>query len=149
MNLANATFSNGAQEVFARAAEEAKRLGHDQFGAQHILLGVLKMSRGAASSALNTAKIDRDAVRRTIESRYPAQAPLPRSVEIPYDPSGIAVVRGALSQAEANADGRVTSGHVLLAAIGQETDLAHQILMSAGVKVEELTNLLSGPLDDE
>jgi ATP-dependent Clp protease ATP-binding subunit ClpC len=149
VNLGNTSFSDSAREVFARAGEEANRLGHERFGAQHILLGVLQTTRGAASSALDAAGIDRDAVRRSIVSLYPARAPFDRSSELPYDESGVAVVRGAFSQAEASGAGHVTSGHVLLAAIGQDTDPAHQILRSAGVEVAALVQLLPGSLDDQ
>ena len=46
-------FTERAQKVLALAQEEAVRLGHNNIGTEHILLGLIREGEGIAAKALD------------------------------------------------------------------------------------------------
>src|SRR5699024_11459953 len=46
-------FTERAQKVLALSQEEATRLGHNNIGTEHILLGLIREGEGIAAKALN------------------------------------------------------------------------------------------------
>ena len=46
-------FTERAQKVLALAQEEALRLGHNNIGTEHILLGIVREGEGIAAKALS------------------------------------------------------------------------------------------------
>ena len=51
-------FTERAQKVLALSQEEALRLGHNNIGTEHILLGLIKEGEGIAAKALKSLDID-------------------------------------------------------------------------------------------
>ena len=58
-------FTNGARNVVMAAQQEARRLGHDCIGTEHVLLGLLR-GEGIAASALAELGVAADAVEREV-----------------------------------------------------------------------------------
>jgi ATP-dependent Clp protease ATP-binding subunit ClpA len=56
-------FTDGARQVVVLAQEEARALGHDYIGTEHLLLGLLGEEKGLAAVALGEAGVEPDAVR--------------------------------------------------------------------------------------
>jgi ATP-dependent Clp protease ATP-binding subunit ClpA len=72
-------FTDQARDVVIHAREEARRLGHDYIGTEHLLLALLDPSGGATAAVLADAGVDaavvRDAVRRRLaQPRTPLTA---------------------------------------------------------------------------
>jgi ATP-dependent Clp protease ATP-binding subunit ClpA len=72
-------FTDQARDVVIHAREEARRLGHDYIGTEHLLLALLDPSGGATAAVLADAGVDaavvRDAVRRHLaQPRTPLTA---------------------------------------------------------------------------
>src|SRR2546423_15709477 len=55
------------QEALSSAQTKAVRYGHQQVDVEHLLLALLEQERGLATSILNKAEVDVDALRRRVE----------------------------------------------------------------------------------
>src|SRR5215472_4778964 len=60
------TFADGARRVVVLAQEEARMLGHDHIGTEHILLGLIREGEGVAAKALESLGIGLEAVRQQV-----------------------------------------------------------------------------------
>lgn len=67
----NDNFSQQVKDVIAFSKEEALRLGHDQIGTEHLLLGIIRDGEGKAVSVLEALNLDLNEIRQKIESINP------------------------------------------------------------------------------
>lgn len=67
----NDNFSQKVKDVIAYSKEEALRLGHDQIGTEHLLLGILRDGDSKAVSILESLNVDLRSVREKIELLAP------------------------------------------------------------------------------
>jgi len=61
-------FTDRAQKVIVLAQEEARRLGHNVVGTEHILLGLIAEGEGVGAKALTAMGVSLDKVRQEIEN---------------------------------------------------------------------------------
>lgn len=61
-------FTERAQKVLALAQEEALRLGHNNIGTEHILLGLVREGEGIAAKALQALGLGSDKIQKEVES---------------------------------------------------------------------------------
>lgn len=69
----NDNFSQQVKDVISYSKEEALRLGHDQIGTEHLLLGIIRDGEGKAISVLEALNVDLDEMRQKIENLNPAK----------------------------------------------------------------------------
>ena len=69
-------FSSRVKDVISYSKEEALRLGHNQIGTEHLLLGMLRDGGGKAISILNSIEVNLDELRKKLFSEYPIFASL-------------------------------------------------------------------------
>lgn len=136
-------FGQAARKVFSEGAAEANRLRHPRFGAHHMLLAVLGLSDGGASSVLDAFRVDRAAARTWIEHTFPVGDAPPDRGEMPYDASGMEVLQSAIGRARDAAADRVTTAHVLLGLLHTEEAPGYRALEAAGVDVPALIAALT------
>ncbi|QTV06158.1 ATP-dependent Clp protease ATP-binding subunit [Faecalibacter bovis] len=67
----NDNFSQQVKDVIAYSKEEALRLGHDQIGTEHLMLGILRDGEGKAISVLEALNVDLKELRQKIENLNP------------------------------------------------------------------------------
>ncbi|MFL2628264.1 MAG: ATP-dependent Clp protease ATP-binding subunit [Candidatus Marisimplicoccus sp.] len=65
-------FSSRVKDVISYSKEEALRLGHNQIGTEHLLLGMLRDGGGKAISILNSIEVNLDELRKKIELLNPS-----------------------------------------------------------------------------
>jgi hypothetical protein len=129
-------FSAGARRALVLAEREARSLGHDRVGTEHVLLGLLADEDGAASAALRDAGAALPAARRKVAE---AVGPATRVGDEPVAPSPRctrAVGRAPRFARDQQSD-VVGSEHLLLAVLDVE-GTAGQVLRGLGVDVEHL-----------
>jgi len=73
--LGDIPFTPRAKKVLELAAEEARNLGHNYIGTEHILLGLIKEGEGVASQVLMNLGLDLDSVRTEIMNLLGASLP--------------------------------------------------------------------------
>lgn len=67
----NDNFSQRVKDVIAYSKEEALRLGHDNIGTEHLVLGILRDGEGKAVKLLQSLNVDLQEVRNKIEVLSP------------------------------------------------------------------------------
>lgn len=126
-------FTTEARQAVVVAQEEARGLGHDHVGTEHLLLGVLDQAPGIVDLAA-------DAVRAQLE---PGEAP--PAGQIPFDPEAKRALELALRACIERRDELILPGH-LLAGIAGAAGRGTAILRDAKVDVAAPT-LRMRPLD--
>ena len=87
-----------AQQAMAVAQEQALLLGHDHVGTEHLLLGLLKESEGAAAKLLDLEGVSFESVRQKVEDNA-GQSGSTSTGSPPLTPRAKKVLQLALRQA--------------------------------------------------
>jgi ATP-dependent Clp protease ATP-binding subunit ClpC len=101
------------RQVVVLAQEEARALGHEHVGTEHLLLGLLREEEGLAAQALTDIGVTVERVRAEVEKRH---APSDEKVtgQIQFTPRAKKVCELALREALANGHNYVGTEHLLL-----------------------------------
>ncbi len=147
------TLTPRGKKVIDLAYKEARGLGNNYIGTEHILLGLLREEEGLAGRVLRLLGVQveecRDAVGFVQRRPDEDEQPLPEDQPDPVDPS--------FSLAELLADAfkfaevlgqPVRSEHVLLALCERDAFSAKDILARHGVTTESLLEELRGTTDE-
>ncbi|GGJ93341.1 negative regulator of genetic competence ClpC/MecB [Lentibacillus kapialis] len=128
-------FTERAQKVLALSQEEAVRLGHNNIGTEHILLGLVREGNGIAAKALEALGLEVTKIQQEVEKligtgKQPMQT-------IHYTPRAKKVVE--LSQDEARKLGHsyVGTEHILLGLIREGEGVAARVLNNLGVSLNK------------
>ncbi|MFD2043203.1 ATP-dependent protease ATP-binding subunit ClpC [Ornithinibacillus salinisoli] len=128
-------FTERAQKVLALSQEEAVRLGHNNIGTEHILLGLVREGEGIAAKALESLGLEVPKIQEEVEKligvgKQPMQT-------IHYTPRAKKVVE--LSQDEARKLGHsyVGTEHILLGLIREGEGVAARVLNNLGVSLNK------------
>lgn len=132
-------FGADARRALALADQEARLLGHDRVGTEHLLLGLLADEASPAARALREAGATIAAARRKVTEAVGAGTPgaTPSSSSAR---ASRAIGRAPRFARDLGADG-VGSEHLLLAVLDVE-GTAGQVLRGLGVDVEQQGNAL-------
>ncbi|MFB4170094.1 ATP-dependent protease ATP-binding subunit ClpC [Virgibacillus sp. JSM 102003] len=128
-------FTERAQKVLALSQEEAVRLGHNNIGTEHVLLGLVREGEGIAAKALQSLGLEVPKIQEEVEKligvgKQPMQT-------IHYTPRAKKVVE--LSQDEARKLGHsyVGTEHILLGLIREGEGVAARVLNNLGVSLNK------------
>jgi hypothetical protein len=136
-------FTKEARRVVTVAQVEAKELGHNYIGTEHLLLGVLGSEEGVGALALAefgvTLKEGREDVKRLIgEGEEPKRPQRRRGPRMPFTPRSKKVLELSLRVARKMKDDFIGSEHIVLALVGEGEGVAAEILREKGVNEKEL-----------
>jgi ATP-dependent Clp protease ATP-binding subunit ClpC len=141
-------FSDRARRVVVRAQAEAKALGHDYVGAEHILLGLTHESiGGVAAGTLKSLGIGLEAVRQRVEETAGRGEQAP-SGHIPFTPQAKKVLQLSLDEAVQLGHNYIGTEHILLGLLREGDGVAAQVLTGLGADLdrarEQVIRLLDG-----
>jgi len=126
-------FTDRARHVVALAQREARTLGHDDIGTEHILLGLIDEGAGVATTALTSMGINLDEMRQAVlDSIGRGAEPPPESGHIPFAPRAKKVLELSLREANQLGHNYIGTEHILLGLIGEGGGAA-RLLAAAGV----------------
>ena len=130
-------FTERAQRVIVLAQEEARRLGHNVVGTEHLLLGLIAEGEGVAARALQTLGISIDDVRAEIERV------IGRGEAAPTGPSGFTprtkrVLELAFDEARQLGHSYIGTEHILLGLIREGEGVAAQVLINLGADLDKV-----------
>jgi ATP-dependent Clp protease ATP-binding subunit ClpC len=128
-------FTERAQKVLALSQEEAVRLGHNNIGTEHILLGLVREGDGIAAKALESLGLEVSKIQEEVEKLIGAGKQPMQSIH--YTPRAKKVVE--LSQDEARKLGHsyVGTEHILLGLIREGEGVAARVLNNLGVSLNK------------
>ena len=131
-------FTPRAQQVINLARREALRFHHNYIGAEHVLLGLLKLGQGFAIPILSRAGINIPAMIDTIEkSLIPGTADVSNSGSLPYTQRVKRILEMAGQEATELNHSYVGTEHLLLAILKDADGMAHHALTQAGASYDE------------
>ena len=125
-------FTDRARRAVVLAQEEARELGHDHVGTEHILLGMLRDGTGVAAGALTSLGLTWESAREAVEANAGgSQAPRDR---IPFTARAKRSLELALREALQLGYDYIGTEHILLGLIHDDKSMAARILNGLGVQ---------------
>jgi ATP-dependent Clp protease ATP-binding subunit ClpC len=127
-------FTERARNVVALAQEEARGLGHNHIGTEHLLLGLLR-GEGVASRVLHDFGFEVYAVRAQVEETV-GRGDEPLKDQIPFTPRAKKVLELALRESIRMGHNHLGTEHILLGLVREGEGVGAQIVSAAGVDSE-------------
>ena len=130
------SFTKGAQRVLVIAQEEARRMGHNYVGTEHILLGTVK-EESSVSSLLEKLNVTYERVCDEIEELV-GMGDFKFSEAFGYTPRTKRVLEMSREEAAKLQQNYVGVEHILLALLLEREGVANRILRDIGVDTQQL-----------
>jgi len=145
-------FTDRARKVMALANQEAQRFNHEYIGTEHILLGLVKEGSGVGATVLKNLDVDIKKLRLEVEKQVKSGPDMVTMGKLPQTPRAKKVIEYAIEEARSLNHNYVGTEHILLGLLRESEGIAAQVLMSLGLKLEdirqEVLNLLGAGVDD-
>ncbi|BAS29121.1 ATP-dependent Clp protease ATP-binding subunit [Limnochorda pilosa] len=140
-------FTERAQKVVVLSQEEARRLGHNVVGTEHILLGLVAEGEGVAARALQQMGISLNGVRAEVE-KVIGRGENPPTGQIGFTPRAKRVLELAFDEARQLGHTYIGTEHILLGLIREGEGVAAQVLRNMGADLDgvrkQVVELLGG-----
>ncbi len=141
-------FTDRARQVVVLAQAEARGLGHDWVGTEHLLLGLVRLGEGVGPRALEAAGISLAAVRQQVEEMVP-RGEQPPSGPIGFTPEAKKALELSLREALQLHHRYIGTEHILLGLLSEGQGVAAQALARLGTDLDgmrrEVEALLHAP----
>lgn len=141
-------FTERAQRALMYAQEEARALGHNYVGTEHLLLGLIREEEGVASQILRQLGADADKVRRQIEELI-GRGTFNFNEGFGYTPRTKRVMELSFYEARNLGHNYVGTEHLLLALLREGEGVAARILKDLGVDFQAVREQLLKILKEE
>jgi len=141
-------FTERARRVLGLAQEEAKRLGHDYVGTEHILLGLVREGEGVAAEVINSLGISLESIRIEVEKLAPKGSELLTYGDVPFTPHAKRVLELSVEEARRLGHNYIGTEHLLLGLIREGETIGAKALINLNINLdtvrEEAIKLLGG-----
>src|SRR5690554_6139447 len=125
----NDNFSQKVKDVIAYSKEEALRLGHDQIGTEHLLLGILRDGDSKALSILEDLNVDLKEVRKKVELLAPPKENFSNAQQnIQLTKQAERALKTTFLEAKLFKNSTVNTVHLLLCILRNENDPITKLL---------------------
>lgn len=124
-------FTERAQKVLALSQEEAIRLGHNNIGTEHILLGLVREGEGIAAKALKELGLEEKQIEEEVEKLIGRGSQPMQSIH--YTPRAKKVVELSQDEARKLSHSYVGTEHILLGLIREGEGVAARVLHNLDV----------------
>jgi ATP-dependent Clp protease ATP-binding subunit ClpA len=127
------TFTVASREVVVRASDEARTLGDDYIGTEHLLLGLLTEG-GSAGRVLAGGGLTRERIQDRLGRRAPGITVVAGQM-LPFTKPALIALERAVAHATAAGVDRVAPEHLLLGVADAAEGVTEELLRSAGVEL--------------
>lgn len=128
-------FTERAQKVLALSQEEAIRIGHNNIGTEHILLGLVREGEGIAAKALIALGLSPEKVQKEVEALIGRGTETSQTVH--YTPRAKKVIELSMDEARKLGHSYVGTEHILLGLIREGEGVAARVLNNLGVSLNK------------
>jgi ATP-dependent Clp protease ATP-binding subunit ClpC len=128
-------FTERAQKVLALAQEEAIRLGHNNIGTEHILLGLVREGEGIAAKALYALGLSPEKIQKEVEDLIGRGQDAGQTIH--YTPRAKKVTELSMDEARKLGHSYVGTEHILLGLIREGEGVAARVLNNLGVSLNK------------
>jgi ATP-dependent Clp protease ATP-binding subunit ClpA len=125
-------FTDRARRAVVAAQDEARMLGHNHIGSEHLLLGLLHLMGSEQADVLAEAGVTLEAARAQVAELAGPSNKVPAGLPIPFTPRAKKVLELSLREALEQRKGYIGTEHILLAVLRDSSDLGAQILQRLG-----------------
>src|SRR5690554_5567047 len=126
-------FTERAQKVLALAQEEAHRLGHNNIGTEHVLLGLVREGEGIAAKALYGLGLSSEKIQQEVEHLIGRGQD---AIQTPhYTPRAKKVIELSMDEARKLGHSYVGTEHILLGLIREGEGVAARVLRNLDVSL--------------
>jgi ATP-dependent Clp protease ATP-binding subunit ClpC len=139
--------TDDARRVLPLAREEARRLGHNYIGTEHLLLAIVREDDGLGAKVLASLDIDLGKVRSEVEYVVGRRARTD-SHDIELSPRATAVILFAVDEARALKHDRVGTEHLLLGLLRANERQSALVLHSLGASAARVRDEVLRMADD-
>jgi ATP-dependent Clp protease ATP-binding subunit ClpC len=130
-------FTDRARRVVVAAQDEARLLGHNHIGSEHLLLGLLDVQGGVAVQVLESAGITAEAARAEVGKIAGTEKKSPRG-PVPFTPRAKKILELSLREALEQRKSYIGTEHILLAVMRDADGLGAQVLQRLGGSLSAL-----------
>ena len=131
-----------------QADQEARRLGQEMVGAEHLLLGILDQQSAQAVRVLASAA-DVGRLRRVLAKKLPnAAEETTVTGRLSFSPRAQQAINLAISQAQAAGESKVSTRFVLAALLDEPQLAVAEALRASGADLDELAQKLRQAVDE-
>ena len=134
-------FTQGAQQALNYAQENAKKMGQNYVGTEHLLLGLLQAEEGGAAQALKSQGVTVKAVQDLIE-RIVGRGNYVFTQAFDFTPRTKRVIQVSAVIARQMGHSYIGTEHLLLAILNEEDTVAARILAELGVEANKTLQAL-------
>ncbi|MBO9131064.1 ATP-dependent protease ATP-binding subunit ClpC [Bacillus sp. 165] len=128
-------FTERAQKVLALSQEEAIRIGHNNIGTEHILLGLVREGEGIAAKALSALGLSPEKIQKEVEALIGRGQDTSQTVH--YTPRAKKVIELSMDEARKLGHSYVGTEHILLGLIREGEGVAARVLNNLGVSLNK------------
>ncbi|GGM35183.1 negative regulator of genetic competence ClpC/MecB [Paraliobacillus quinghaiensis] len=128
-------FTERAQKVLALSQEEAVRLGHNNIGTEHILLGLISEGEGIAAKALTSLGLEAEKIQQEVENLIGKGEKVSQTIH--YTPRAKKVIELSMDEARKLGHSYVGTEHILLGLIREGEGVAARVLNNVGVSLNK------------
>ena len=129
-------FSDDARQAVVVAQEEARTLGHNYIGSEHILLGLLGQG-GNAAGVLVSFGVSLDGARGQVAQLVAVGGHEPPG-QIPFTPHAKKVLELSLREAQSSGHARIGTEHILLGLLREKDGVGIRVLRDRGIELREV-----------
>jgi ATP-dependent Clp protease ATP-binding subunit ClpA len=135
-----------AREVIQGSINQARSLGHDTVGTEHLLVAIFTPADSLAAIALNRLGVRQEDVLERLLARKPSEPEQPTG-PIPFDDNAKGVLRSAVDEAINLDHNYIGTEHLLLALYGRPDYASAHILGALGQNSESVRSTLLDELE--
>lgn len=128
-------FTERAQKVLALAQEEAVRLGHNNVGTEHVLLGLVREGEGIAAKALAALGLESEKIQKEVETLIGRGQEIEQTIH--YTPRAKKVIELSMDEARKLGHSYVGTEHILLGLIREGEGVAARVLNNLGISLNK------------
>lgn len=128
-------FTERAQKVLALSQEEAVRLGHNNVGTEHILLGLVREGEGIAAKALAALGLETGKIQKEVETLIGRGSEAVQTIH--YTPRAKKVIELSMDEARKLGHSYVGTEHILLGLIREGEGVAARVLNNLGISLNK------------
>ena len=145
----DAKFSPRVKEVISYSREEALRLGHDEIGVEHLLLGIIREGEGVAMKMITSSGVSSKDLRKKLESKLDSGqlSEIKNSGNIPLLKQAEKVLKITYLEAKLFKSNMIGTEHLLLSILKEDNNIASSLLKEYNLNYESVKEELDIMMD--
>jgi len=141
-------FTEQARRVLFFARYEASELGSIDIDTEHLLLGLIRESKGLTNRLFADAGIVLDDIRDEVLRRVGVRTKISTSVEIPFSTAAKRVLEHTAQEADRLLHDYIGTEHLLLGLLHEQGSIAADVLTSRGLRLDQVREQIVKFLSD-